>query len=780
MKIKQIILLAITILLINLVSAYEIEPYPDELDYRDFQGQNWMTPVKNQEGCGSCWAFSAIGTIEGFINLYYNEHLDVDLSEQQLVSDCCIDCGSCSSGWAYQAFDYVQQIGIVDEECFPYIAENSPCNLCSDWEERIWKIEHEEMTFENDNSPFFARNLVFDVKSKLITNGPISMTMNHWRHEVVLVGYDKMDYEDVWIFKNSWGEDWGEDGYGYTTEPLVGSRYLELSDYLTNIIQIPLQEDILCEDYDGDSYCYWGLTESKPVNCPGSCVGNDFPDIDDSDPELNKEFDLWISGYDIPERVHINETAHYIVNVSFQGNESIQNVTGVVLNLYVDTYLLQSQNISFISDGETVTVDFELHPENFYEPFFSNEFKYEIVSKPEEIWTENNYFDTEVWVYTHETGFVITEDNYIFDCSSSNNPEGKPIDAIIGFGGDYDSGIYMEGVSNVTIKNCNMGGWGKSNIRALLSEGINVLNNNLGKKTGYSVYLENSSNGLINGNTIQEPLFDGIFLLYSNQNEVSENIVKDSLGDGIGVYSSNQNIIEDNIIENVYYYGIYVVRSNNNTIKNNTINKTAWRGIILDLHSDHNQIIGNIGNNISDNMSGFYQFIALYGASFNIITNNHVQNSSNGFYLGYSSNNNTLTNNLACQEGDYLIYHYLDLFCTASSSNTGSGNIFGYFYSPENIRGVTPCPDGWPEYQTDFLACNDCENDTNTFCGEIFQPDCAFVDQIVCCGDDVGEYLITSGTMKRCCNSPTDTLDANGNCITKPTKKPRVSEIQQP
>jgi|GEM_PF-5523713 parallel beta-helix repeat protein len=49
-----------------------------------------------------------------------------------------------------------------------------------------------------------------------------------------------------------------------------------------------------------------------------------------------------------------------------------------------------------------------------------------------------------------------------------------------------------------------------------------------------------------------------------------------------------------------------------------------------------------------------------------------------------------------------------------------------------------------------------------------------------CCGDDQGEYLITSGTMKRCCNAATDTLDANGNCITKTTKKPPVSEIQQP
>jgi C1A family cysteine protease len=118
--------------------------FPAYFDWHNKNGTDWMTPVKNQGGCASCWAFSAVGVVEAVFNIYNNNpNLDLDLSEQQLVSSngvCCSYCGNCSGGRSLEALEYIRDTGIVDEACFPYTSANSNCSLCSNWTNRKYHI----------------------------------------------------------------------------------------------------------------------------------------------------------------------------------------------------------------------------------------------------------------------------------------------------------------------------------------------------------------------------------------------------------------------------------------------------------------------------------------------------------------------------------------------------------------------------------------------------------------------------------------------------------------
>lgn len=91
-------------------------------DYDDSTKTGWLTSIKNQAeplpNCGSCYAHSAIGATEAVINLYYNSHLDFNLSEQELV--CDPDNNGCISGSPLVSLGYIRTDGVVSEDCFKY------------------------------------------------------------------------------------------------------------------------------------------------------------------------------------------------------------------------------------------------------------------------------------------------------------------------------------------------------------------------------------------------------------------------------------------------------------------------------------------------------------------------------------------------------------------------------------------------------------------------------------------------------------------------------------
>jgi C1A family cysteine protease len=211
----------------------KLEPvgtYPETFDWRD-NGGNWMTSVKDQ-GCGDCWAFSAIGIVESKIKIQANDpNLDIDLSEQHLVSDCC-SAGDCSGGWPGQVLEYMYYTGVPSEACFPYKGGDCACIPCEIWTNNRWNIDS-----------FSSTKYQIVYKDRILSNGPMSAvikvyddfldynggvyqrTSNNFSgyHAIVIVGWN--DTEESWIIKNSWGEGWGENGYGRFTADSFASGY---------------------------------------------------------------------------------------------------------------------------------------------------------------------------------------------------------------------------------------------------------------------------------------------------------------------------------------------------------------------------------------------------------------------------------------------------------------------------------------------------------------------------------------------------------------------------
>uniref|UniRef100_A0A2C9JEC6 Uncharacterized protein n=1 Tax=Biomphalaria glabrata TaxID=6526 RepID=A0A2C9JEC6_BIOGL len=194
---------------------------PTEVDWRK---EGYVTEVKNQGQCGSCWAFSTAGALEG--QIFKRSKKLVSLSEQNLV-DCSRKWGNqgCDGGLMTQSFQYIKDnSGIDSEESYPYIGVNQECAFKK---ENVAASDSGYVEIQSGNEQA--------LQQAVVEIGPISAAMvaNHdsflnykggiyqeplcndgtLDHAILIVGYGTENGQDFWLVKNSWGTSWGEKGY---------------------------------------------------------------------------------------------------------------------------------------------------------------------------------------------------------------------------------------------------------------------------------------------------------------------------------------------------------------------------------------------------------------------------------------------------------------------------------------------------------------------------------------------------------------------------------------
>ena len=200
---------------------------PPSFDSRN-KWDDLIDGISNQGKCGSCWAFATSSVLSDRYNIQTQSH--VKLSVQDLVS-CDIFDTSCNGGDGNTSFYFIKQYGITDDQCKRYKGNNGTCSSRCDDDSKVSKDYKLTDIYNVVDLYDPIETRVKKMKTELMNNGPLYVSFDVYEdfklyksgvyehvigkkiggHAVRLLGWD--DYTNNWLIANSWGTNWGEDGY---------------------------------------------------------------------------------------------------------------------------------------------------------------------------------------------------------------------------------------------------------------------------------------------------------------------------------------------------------------------------------------------------------------------------------------------------------------------------------------------------------------------------------------------------------------------------------------
>lgn len=365
----------------------------EEFSWRNRHGKDWLTPVKDQGDSGYCVAFSAISCLEALTNLYFNRKIDLDLSEQEAAI-----CSGNTNPWHGMHIDrplpYLKNHGVCDEIAYPFVNDSIAGEQCLS--ETINPSETVKI-----NSYIFTNKNEEIIKKALIKYGPLhtGYSVQDYSisfiksHAMALYGYSVIHKGDT----IHWLEQYGNQGSHGMNPPLViesdssefiGRTLWKFKNSYINggadnpqymyivfdniehmvgpiILKTPIttmnysEDDIVCEDADGDGFYYWGIG-SRPSSCP-SWVPIE-PDGNDADPNVGPMDDY---GYTINVNpndsivIHIDTDTSTSSETSYVNNHIVENgATWTICHnstFHYGAWIRVKQGSTLVIDGCTLS-----------------------------------------------------------------------------------------------------------------------------------------------------------------------------------------------------------------------------------------------------------------------------------------------------------------------------------------------------------------------------------------------------------------------------------------
>lgn len=207
---------------------------PCAAGYKTYDARNQhLVPAIRFQHCGNCWSYSAVGALESSnikVNSISNP-LTVDLSEKQMVA--CSGAGSCSGGWPYKVFEYLKTSNarVMADSYAPDNGTDQPCPVTP----ASANVQVLDWGLADASAGLHKIASVNEIKQAICTYGAVSVCLmatplfqnfagngvfyeqpsNYSNpsinHAVVLIGWD--DNKQAWLLRNSWGTNWGDQGY---------------------------------------------------------------------------------------------------------------------------------------------------------------------------------------------------------------------------------------------------------------------------------------------------------------------------------------------------------------------------------------------------------------------------------------------------------------------------------------------------------------------------------------------------------------------------------------